>query len=160
MLHYNSEVNGVLLLHYMYLIALVTLQMWMNDVKYNQVLNQTWVPPGVNSQATLQYTKSFKLAAPLPALRTLSRSINIILKWTNLCNEYFYFWYFKYIFMLILFYFFLSNMLNCRTFTCNRVFLHSGTSPTSVCLCMADRCGWIGDCEIARLQNWKKNDTN
>jgi len=30
-----------------------TLQMWMNDVKYNQVLNQTLVPPGVNSQATL-----------------------------------------------------------------------------------------------------------
>ena len=51
----------------MYLIPLVTLQMWMNDVKYNQVLTQTLV----NSQATLQYTKSFKLAAPLPALRTL-----------------------------------------------------------------------------------------
>ena len=48
----------------MYLIPLVTLQMWMNDVKYNQVLNQTLVPPGVNSQATLQYTKSFKLAVP------------------------------------------------------------------------------------------------
>ena len=48
----------------MYLIPLVTSQMWMNDVKYNQVLNQTLVPPGVNSQATLQYTKSFKLAAP------------------------------------------------------------------------------------------------
>ena len=61
----------VLLLHYMYLIPLVTSQMWMNDVKYNQVLNQTLVPPGVNPQATLQYTKSFKLAAPLPALRTL-----------------------------------------------------------------------------------------
>ena len=56
----------------MYLLPLVTLQMWMNDVKYNQVLNQTLVPPGVNPQATLQYTKSFKLAAPLPALRTLS----------------------------------------------------------------------------------------
>ena len=55
-----------------YLIPLVTLQMWMNDVKYNQVLNQTLVPPGVNPQATLQYTKSFKPAAPLPALRTLS----------------------------------------------------------------------------------------
>ena len=41
-------------------------------MKYNQVLNQTLVPPGVNSQATLQYTKSFKLAAPLPAVRTLS----------------------------------------------------------------------------------------
>ena len=39
----------------------------MNDVKYNQVLNQTLVPPGVNPQATLQYTKSFKLAAPSPA---------------------------------------------------------------------------------------------
>ena len=38
----------------MYVIPLVTLQMWMNDVKYNQVLNQTLVPPGVNSQATLQ----------------------------------------------------------------------------------------------------------
>ena len=35
----------VLLLHYMYLIPLVTSQMWMNDVKYNQVLNQTLVPP-------------------------------------------------------------------------------------------------------------------
>ena len=70
--HYNSEVHGVLLLHYMYLIPLVTLRMWMNDVKYNQVLNQTLVPPGVNSQATLQYTKSFKLAAPIPALITLS----------------------------------------------------------------------------------------
>jgi len=46
----------------MYLIPLVTLQM--NDVKYNQALNQTLVPPGVNPQATLQYTKSFKLAAP------------------------------------------------------------------------------------------------
>ena len=56
----------------MYVIPLVTSQMWMNDVKYNQVLNQTLVPPGVNPQATLQYTKSFKLAAPLPALRTLS----------------------------------------------------------------------------------------
>ena len=44
----------------MYLIPLVTLQMWMNDVKYNQVLNQILVPPGVNSQATLQYTKSLK----------------------------------------------------------------------------------------------------
>ena len=54
------------------LIPLVTSQMWMNDVKYNQVLNQTLVPPGVNPQATLQYTKSFRLAAPLPALRTLS----------------------------------------------------------------------------------------
>ena len=62
----------LLLLHYKFLIPLVTLQMWMNDVKYNQVLNQTLVPPGVNAQATLQYTKSFKLAAPLPALRTLS----------------------------------------------------------------------------------------
>ena len=72
LLLYSSEVNGVLFLHYMYLIPLVTLQMWMNDVKYNQVLNQTLVPPGVNSQATLQYTKSFKLAATLPALRTLS----------------------------------------------------------------------------------------
>ena len=71
LLHYSSEVNGVLLLHYLYLIHLVTLQIWMNDVKSNQVLNQTLVPPGVNSQATLQYTKSFKLAAPLPALRTL-----------------------------------------------------------------------------------------
>ena len=59
-------------LHYIYLIPLVTLQIWINGVKYNQVLNQTLVPPGVNSQATLQYTKSFKLAAPLPALRTLS----------------------------------------------------------------------------------------
>ena len=58
-------------LHVGYLIPLVTLQMWMNDVKYNQVLNQTLVPPGVNPQATLQYTTSFKLAAPLPALRTL-----------------------------------------------------------------------------------------
>ena len=54
----------------MYVIPLVTLQIWMNDVKYNQV-NQTLVPPGVNSQATLQYTKSLKLAAPLPALITL-----------------------------------------------------------------------------------------
>ena len=56
----------------MYLKPLVTLQILINYVKYNQVLNQTLVPPGVNSQATLQYTKSFKLAAPLPALRTLS----------------------------------------------------------------------------------------
>ena len=55
----------------MYLVPLVTSQMWMNDVKSNQLLNQTLVPPGVNPQATLQYTKSFKLAAPLPALRTL-----------------------------------------------------------------------------------------
>ena len=55
----------------MYLIPLVTSQIWMKDVKYNQVLNQTLVPPGVNSQATLQYTKSLKLAAPLPDLRTL-----------------------------------------------------------------------------------------
>ena len=70
LLLYSSEVHGVLLLHYMYLIPLVTSQM--NDVKYNQVLNQTLVPPGVNPQATLQYTKYFKLAAPLPALRTLS----------------------------------------------------------------------------------------
>ena len=54
-----------------YLIHLVTSQNWINDVKYNQVLNQTLVPPGVNSQATLQYTKSFKLAAPLPVLITL-----------------------------------------------------------------------------------------
>ena len=46
----------------MYLIPLVTLQIWINDVKYNELLNQTVVPPGVNSQAT-QYTKSFKLAA-------------------------------------------------------------------------------------------------
>jgi len=36
LLHYSSEVRGVLLLHYMYLIPLVTLQM--NDVKSNQVL--------------------------------------------------------------------------------------------------------------------------
>ena len=69
--HYSSEVNRVLLLHYIYLIPLVTLQIWINDVKYNQLLNQTLVPPGVNSQATLQYTKSLKLAAPLPALITL-----------------------------------------------------------------------------------------
>ena len=69
--HYNSEVNGVLLPHYIYLISLVTLHIWINDVKYNQPLNQTLVPPGVNSQATLQYTKSLKLAAPLPALTTL-----------------------------------------------------------------------------------------
>ena len=53
----------------MYLIPLVTSQMWMNDVKYNQVLNQTLVP--VNSQTTLQYTKLLKLAATLPALITL-----------------------------------------------------------------------------------------
>ena len=72
LLHENSKVYHVLLLHYMYLIPLVTLQILMNAVKYNQVLNQTLVPPGVNPQATLQYTKSFKLAAPLPALRTLS----------------------------------------------------------------------------------------
>ena len=56
----------------MYLIPLVTSQMWMNDVKSNQVLNQTLVPLGVNPQDTLHYTKYFKLAAPLPALRTLS----------------------------------------------------------------------------------------
>ena len=37
------------------LIPLVTLEIWINDVKYNQVLNQTLVPPRVNSQATLQY---------------------------------------------------------------------------------------------------------
>ena len=74
LLPFNSEVNRVLFLHYIYSIPLVTLQMWMNDVTYNQVLNQTLVPPGVNSQATLQYTKSFKLAAPFPALRTLLRT--------------------------------------------------------------------------------------
>ena len=68
--HYNSEVNSVLLLHYIYLKMLVTLQIWIY-VKYNQPLNQTLVTPGVNAQATLQYTKSFKLAAPLPALITL-----------------------------------------------------------------------------------------
>ena len=56
----------------MYLIPLVTSQIWINDVKSNQVLNQTLVPPGVNPQAALQYTKSFKLAAPLPAFITLS----------------------------------------------------------------------------------------
>ena len=39
----------------MYLIPLVTLQIWINDVKYNQVLNQTLVPPGVNSQATVEF---------------------------------------------------------------------------------------------------------
>ena len=72
LLPYNSEVKSVLFLHYIYLIPLVTLQMWMNDVKSNQLLNQTLVPPGVNPQATLQYTKSLQLAAPLPALRTLS----------------------------------------------------------------------------------------
>ena len=52
LLLYSSEVNGVRLLHYMYLIPVVTSQMWMNDVKYNQVLNQTVFPPGVNPQAT------------------------------------------------------------------------------------------------------------
>ena len=51
-------------------ILLVTLQIWINDVKYNQLLNQTLVTPGVNPEATL-HTKSFKLAAPLPALITL-----------------------------------------------------------------------------------------
>ena len=34
-LSYNSEVN------YMYLIPLVTLQIWINNVKYNQLLNKT-----------------------------------------------------------------------------------------------------------------------
>ena len=34
LLHCNSEVNCVLLLHYIYLIPLVTLQIWINDVKY------------------------------------------------------------------------------------------------------------------------------
>ena len=53
--HCMSEVHCVLLLRYIYLI---TLQILMNDVKYNQLLNQTLVTPGVNSQATLQYTKS------------------------------------------------------------------------------------------------------
>ena len=48
LLHYRSEVKCVLFIHYMFLIPLVTSQM--NDVKYNQVLNQTLVPPGVNSQ--------------------------------------------------------------------------------------------------------------
>ena len=69
--HYKSGVNSVLLLHYIYLIPLVTLHIWINDVKYNQHLNKTLVTPGVNSQATLQYTKSLKLDAPLPALITL-----------------------------------------------------------------------------------------
>ena len=64
---YNSEVDGVLLLHYIYLIPLFTLQIWINNVKYNQHLNKTLVTPGVYSQATLQYTKSLKLAAPVPA---------------------------------------------------------------------------------------------
>ena len=51
----------------MYLKPIVTSQMLMNDVKYNHVLNQTLVPPGVNPPDTLQYTKCFRLAAPLPA---------------------------------------------------------------------------------------------
>ena len=53
------------------LIPLVTLQIWINNVKYNQHLNKTLVTPEVKSQATQQYTKSLKLAAPLPALITL-----------------------------------------------------------------------------------------
>ena len=101
-----------------YFYSLVSLRIWINNMKYtNQVLNQTLVPPGVNSQATLQYTKSLQLAAPLPALRTLSWSIiikhiiYIILKWTNLHNEYFCFWFFEYILMPILLYIYLSNVL-------------------------------------------------
>ena len=39
-----------------YLIPLVTLQIWIIDVKYNKHLNQSLFTPGVNSQATLQYT--------------------------------------------------------------------------------------------------------
>ena len=50
----------VILLLYIYLIPLVTLQMWINDVKYNQVLNQTLVPPGVNSQAEMYSDLVFK----------------------------------------------------------------------------------------------------
>ena len=53
LLHYSPEVDGVLL-HYMYLKHVVTLQIWINDVKYNQLLNQTLITPGVNSQATLR----------------------------------------------------------------------------------------------------------
>ena len=40
-------------------------------------------------------------------------------------NEYFGFWYFKYILMLILFYFYLSNLLNAG------LFLHYGTFTIS-----------------------------
>ena len=65
----------VLVLHYMYLTPLVTSQMWMNDVKSNQVLNQTLVPPGVNPQATLQYTKYFKASiCPLSGLTLTTMS--------------------------------------------------------------------------------------
>ena len=47
LLNYYSEVNRVLLLHYIYLIHLVALQIWINNVKYNQHLNKTLVTPGV-----------------------------------------------------------------------------------------------------------------
>ena len=55
-LYYNSEVNHVIVLHYMYVVPLVTLQIWINNMKYNQPLNQTLVTPGINSQATLRYS--------------------------------------------------------------------------------------------------------
>ena len=71
LLHYNSEVNRVLLLNYIYLVVpLVTLQIWISDVKYIQHLNKALVTPGVNSQATLNFTVLLK-AVPLPALMTL-----------------------------------------------------------------------------------------
>lgn len=34
--HYKSELNYILLLQYIYLVHLVTLQIWINDMKYNQ----------------------------------------------------------------------------------------------------------------------------
>ena len=55
-------------------------------------------------------------------------AIYIILKWTNLHNDYFYFWYFNYILIIILFLRLLNLHFECRTFTCNRLFLHSSTS--------------------------------
>ena len=45
LLHYNSEVNIVLLLHYFYLIPLVSSQVWINDKEkniYNQHLKWTY----------------------------------------------------------------------------------------------------------------------
>ncbi len=46
----------------------------------------------------------------------------MILKWAILHNEYFYFWYFKCILMLILLYFYLSKILNAGLVT--EYFLH------------------------------------
>ena len=60
-------------------------------MKYNQHLNKTLGTRGEHSQATLQYTKSSKLAQPLPAvMNTLMINhynqdiLYLFLKWANL----------------------------------------------------------------------------